>query len=190
MIHDLSCPQGFFALWYKARAVFGSYLRPVDEACGGLFPPMVQKILVINVPRLFSPVWAVISRLIPEQHEERIVMLTSSQTTPDGLEPYLPKPLQPPHIRTDALAGGWPEPDANAAREPGVNGGANWGAPDIAPASAGAPHAGKDSSAAAAPPPEAAGWFSYFASYAADSPVTAPVAAANAPAPVPAPGRP
>jgi len=42
MIHDLSCPQGFFALWQKARAVFSSYLRPVDEACGGLFPPMVQ----------------------------------------------------------------------------------------------------------------------------------------------------
>lgn len=55
MIHDLSCPQGFFALWYKARAVFSSYMRPCNEACGGLFPPMVQKILVINVPRLCMP---------------------------------------------------------------------------------------------------------------------------------------
>lgn len=41
----------------------------VEEACGGLFPPMVQKILIINVPTLFSPVWSVVSAFLPQQHK-------------------------------------------------------------------------------------------------------------------------
>ena len=61
--------QGFFSLWSKARNVFNKYLSPVDEACSGLFPPMVQKILVINVPRIFAPFWSVISMVLPEQHK-------------------------------------------------------------------------------------------------------------------------
>ena len=61
--------QGFFSLWSKARNVFNKYLSPVDEACSGLFPPMVQKILVINVPRIFTPFWSVITMVLPEQHK-------------------------------------------------------------------------------------------------------------------------
>ena len=38
---------------------------------------MVQKILVINVPRIFGPAWSVISRLLPQHHKDRIVLLTT-----------------------------------------------------------------------------------------------------------------
>ena len=62
MVHDLSCPAGFFSLWGRARSLFASYMNPVEEACAGLFPPMVQKILIINVPALFGPVWAMSRR--------------------------------------------------------------------------------------------------------------------------------
>lgn len=56
MIHDCSCPQGYMSLWGRMRNLLGQYMPPVEEACAGLFPPMVQKILIINVPRVFGPV--------------------------------------------------------------------------------------------------------------------------------------
>ena len=49
MIHDLSCPSGFTSLWMRARSIFGTYFSHTESACAGLFPPMVDKILVINV---------------------------------------------------------------------------------------------------------------------------------------------
>lgn len=50
MIHDCSCPAGYASLWSRMRSLLGAYMPPVEEACAGLFPPMVQKILIINVP--------------------------------------------------------------------------------------------------------------------------------------------
>lgn len=38
----------------------------LSESCAGLFPPMVQTILIINVPSLFGPVWAFISPFLPQ----------------------------------------------------------------------------------------------------------------------------
>jgi len=99
MVHDLSCPSGFFSLWSRARSVFNKYLSPVEEACGGLFPPMVQKILIVNVPSLFSPVWSVIAAFLPAQHKERIVMLTASKTTAAEMSKYMPAEHLPPHVR-------------------------------------------------------------------------------------------
>ena len=134
-----------------------------------------------TLPWTVSPVWAVISRVLPEQHKERVVLLTSSQTTPDNLAPYLPEALQPPHIRADALAGGWPEPTG------GADDMATAAAPNMA--SAAAPNAAVSTvtvNAAGAPQPEAeaAGWFasasSYFSSYtaAAAPPPAAPAGSA------------
>ena len=135
-----------------------------------------------TLPWTVSPVWAVISRVLPEQHKERVVLLTSSQTTPDNLAPYLPEALQPPHIRADALAGGWPEP----------TGGADAMTTAVAPnmianmASAAAPNAAVpavtvNAAGATQPEAEAAGWFasasSYFSSYTAEA---APAPAAPA----------
>ena len=45
----------------------------MEEACSGLFPPMVQKILIVNVPRMFSPIWSVIKMMLPEQHKVRLI---------------------------------------------------------------------------------------------------------------------
>lgn len=102
MVHDLSCPSGFMSLWSKARSVFNKYLSPVEEACGGLFPPMVQKILVVNVPVLFSPIWSVVSTFLPSQHKERIVLLSTSRTTPAELQKYMPAEHLPPSMRGDS----------------------------------------------------------------------------------------
>ena len=99
---DLSCPQGFFSVWAKARHVFNKYMSPTEEACSGLFPPMVQKILIINTPRLFSPIWSVISYFLPEQHKERIVLLSSSRTTRAELTKYMPDEHIPPHVQDGA----------------------------------------------------------------------------------------
>ena len=57
MVHDCSCPQGYMSLWSSMRTLLKQYMPPVEEACAGLFPPMVQKILIINVPRVFGPAW-------------------------------------------------------------------------------------------------------------------------------------
>ena len=65
-------------------------MTPVEEACAGLFPPMVQKILIINVPRLFAPVWSVISYMLPEHHKERIVLLTTAKTSTEELKKARP----------------------------------------------------------------------------------------------------
>ena len=102
MVHDLSCPQGFLALWSQARHVFNKYMTPVEEACGGLFPPMVNKILIVNVPRIFAPIWSVISMMLPEQHKQKIVLMTASQTTPAELRKYMPDEHIPPHVRASA----------------------------------------------------------------------------------------
>ena len=123
-----------------------------------------------TLPWTVSPVWAVISRVLPEQHKERVVLLTSSQTTPDNLAPYLPEALQPPHIRADALAGGWPEP----------TGGADALTTAAAP-NAAVPAATVNAGGALQPDAEAAGWFasasSYFSSYTTEA---APAPAAPA----------
>jgi len=98
MVHDLSCPAGFLSVWSRARHVFREYMGPVEEACSGLFPPMVQKILIVNVPRLFSPVWSIISAFLPEAHKERIVLLSTSNTTAEELSKYMPYEHLPPHV--------------------------------------------------------------------------------------------
>jgi len=98
MMHDLSCPSGFTSLWSRTRSIFHTYLKPVEESCSGLFPPMVQKILIINVPALFSPVWSVVSAFLPQQHKERIVLLTTSESTAKELTKYMPEEHLPPHI--------------------------------------------------------------------------------------------
>ena len=74
----------------RARSIIGQYMTPVEEACAGLFPPMVQKILIINVPRLFAPVWSVISYMLPEHHKERIVLLTTAKTSTEELKKARP----------------------------------------------------------------------------------------------------
>jgi hypothetical protein len=33
---------------------------------------MVQKILIVNVPTLFSPVWSIVSAFLPQQHKVRV----------------------------------------------------------------------------------------------------------------------
>ena len=193
-----------------------------------------------QVPRLFSPVWAIISRVLPEQHKARIVLLTSSsvvrvpslavpqlgscassarawrlraarhsqgearplgsfaarairrlqsrpchcvcpssssQTTPDSLAPYLPAALQPPHIRADALAGGWSEPQPDGGASFNLNATATAAAPNAA-TNAVAGHASE-----LEPEAEAAGWFasaaSYFSLYSAAS-APAPAAGTEA----------
>ena len=75
------------------------YMPPVEEACAGLFPPMVQKILIINVPRIFKPAWSVISSLLPKHHQDRIVLLTTSYTNADEVGKYVPAKHLPPHLK-------------------------------------------------------------------------------------------
>ena len=74
-------------------------MTPVEEACAGLFPPMVQKILIINVPRLFGPAWSLISSLLPQHHKERIVLLTTGKTTYEEISKYMPSDQMPGHLR-------------------------------------------------------------------------------------------
>ena len=50
----------------------------------------MQKILIINVPRLFAPVWSVISYMLPEHHKERIVLLTTAKTSTEELKKARP----------------------------------------------------------------------------------------------------
>ncbi|KAL1520631.1 hypothetical protein AB1Y20_022205 [Prymnesium parvum] len=99
MIHDLSCPYSFFTLWGRARSIFTSYMNPVEESCAGLFPPMVQKILIINVPSLFGPIWSVISPFLPQHHKDRIVLLTTSNSTEAEVSKYMPSEHMPPHLK-------------------------------------------------------------------------------------------
>ena len=99
MIHDCSCPAGYVSLWSRMRNLFGQYMPPVEEACAGLFPPMVQKILVINVPRIFGPAWSVISRFLPQHHKDRIVLLTTSYTSAEEIAKYVPEAHMPAHLR-------------------------------------------------------------------------------------------
>jgi len=99
MIHDCSCPAGYISLWSRMRSLVGQYMPPVEEACAGLFPPMVQKILVINVPRIFGPMWSMISRMLPQHHKDRIVLLTTSYTSDDEVSKYVPPAHMPAHLR-------------------------------------------------------------------------------------------
>ena len=99
MIHDISCPQGYISLWNRMRSLLGQYMPPVEEACAGLFPPMVQKILIINVPRIFSPAWSVISTFLPQHHKDRIVLLTTSYTSAEEVGKYVPPQHLPPHLK-------------------------------------------------------------------------------------------
>ena len=99
MIHDCSCPSGVLSLWSRMRSILREYMPPVEEACGGLFPPMVQKILIINVPRVMGPIWSVVSRLLPQHHKERIVLLTTSHTTAAEVGKYVPAQHIPAHLR-------------------------------------------------------------------------------------------
>ena len=49
MIHDLSCPSGFFSLWGRAHSLFVSYMNPVEgalairtaQATGVMCPPLL-----------------------------------------------------------------------------------------------------------------------------------------------------
>jgi hypothetical protein len=59
----------------------------------------VQKILIINVPRLFAPAWSVISRLLPQHHKDRIVLLTTSKTSAEEIGKYVPEKYLPPHLK-------------------------------------------------------------------------------------------
>jgi len=99
MIHDCSCPAGYIALWSRMRSLLGQYMPPVEEACAGLFPPMVQKILIINVPRVFSPIWSVVARFLPQHHKDRIVLLSTSYTSAEEVSKYVPEAHMPPHLR-------------------------------------------------------------------------------------------
>ena len=99
MIHDCSCPAGYVSLWGRMRNLLGQYMPPVEEACAGLFPPMVQKILIINVPRIFGPAWTVISRLLPQHHKDRIVLLTTSYTSAEEVGKYVPQEHMPTHLK-------------------------------------------------------------------------------------------
>ena len=38
MVHDLSCPQGFFTLWGSARSLFSKYMTPTQDACAATHP--------------------------------------------------------------------------------------------------------------------------------------------------------
>ena len=62
---------------------------------------MVHKILIINVPQMFSPIWSAISLILPEQHKERIVLLSTSKTTPAELCKYMPSEHLPPHVKAE-----------------------------------------------------------------------------------------
>jgi len=42
MVHDLSCPQGFFSLWGKTRHLLSKYMSPVEEVCGRYTHPGPQ----------------------------------------------------------------------------------------------------------------------------------------------------
>ena len=99
MIHDCSCPQGYLSLWSRMRSLLNQFMPPVEEACAGLFPPMVQKILIINVPRVFGPAWSVISRLLPQHHKDRIVLLTTSYTSAEEVSKYVPPEHMPKHLK-------------------------------------------------------------------------------------------
>jgi len=99
MIHDISCPAGYYALWGRMRSLLGQYMPPVEEACAGLFPPMVQKILIINVPRIFSPAWSIISTFLPKHHQDRIVLLSTSYTSAEEVSKYVPPQHMPPHLK-------------------------------------------------------------------------------------------
>ena len=77
----------------------------LSQACSGLFPPMVQKILIINVPRLFGPVWSVISPFLPQHHKDRIVLLTTSATSAEEVSKYVPGEHLPPHLKEGRPAG-------------------------------------------------------------------------------------
>ena len=99
MIHDCSCPAGYVSLWSRMRNLLGQYMPPVEEACAGLFPPMVQKILIINVPRIFSPMWSVIAQFLPQHHKDRIVLLSTSYTSAAEVSKYVPESHMPKHLR-------------------------------------------------------------------------------------------
>lgn len=99
IIHDVSCPAGYISLWGRMRSLLREYMPPVEEACGGLFPPMVQKILIINVPRIFGPAWSVISRLLPQHHKDRVVLLTTAHTNAAEVGKYVPAEHIPLHLR-------------------------------------------------------------------------------------------
>lgn len=98
LIHDLSCPKGIISLYGRCRSLIGDYISPVEDACAGLFPPMVQKILIINVPRLFAPVWAAVSMFLPQHHKDRIILLSTSNSTVAEIGKYVPEKHLPPHI--------------------------------------------------------------------------------------------
>lgn len=99
MIHDISCPAGYLSLWSRMRSLLGHYMPPVEEACAGLFPPMVQKILIINVPLIFRPAWSVISTFLPQHHQDRIVLLSTSYTSAEEVGKYVPPQHLPPHLK-------------------------------------------------------------------------------------------
>jgi hypothetical protein len=98
MIHDIECPAGYMSLWGRMRKLLGTYMPAVEDACGGLFPPMVQKILIINVPRIFGPAWTVISKLLPQHHKDRIVLLTTTQSNAAEVAKYVPAEHIPSHL--------------------------------------------------------------------------------------------
>jgi len=99
MVHDISCPDGYMALYSRFRSLLGQYMPPVEEACAGLFPPMVQNILIINVPRIFGPAWSLISTFLPQHHKDRIVLLTTSYTSAQEVGKYVPQQHMPPHLK-------------------------------------------------------------------------------------------
>lgn len=99
MIHDCSCPAGYVSLWSRMRSLLGQYMPPVEEACAGLFPPMVQKIIIINVPRFFGPAWSAISYFLPQHHKDRIVLLTTSYTSAEEVSKYVPEAHMPRHLK-------------------------------------------------------------------------------------------
>ena len=45
-----------------------------------------------------------ISMVLPEQHKQKIVLMTASQTTPAELRKYMPEEHIPPHVRESAEA--------------------------------------------------------------------------------------
>ena len=99
MIHDISCPEGYMALWSRFRNLLNEYMPPVNEACDGLYPQMVQKILIINSPRFFGAAWVVISAMLPQHQKEKIVLLTTSQSNTKEMSKYMPEEHMPPHIK-------------------------------------------------------------------------------------------
>lgn len=65
---------------------------------------MVQKILIINVPSLFGPVWSLVSPMVPAHLRERIVLLTASNTTVEEVTKFVSPQHMPPHIAADQPA--------------------------------------------------------------------------------------